>query len=140
MGLLATLGLREPKSWKTATKALPIWTAAKDQVGMQLGKLQTAFRGTGDPLAIEIADKGLNALTRRLQVGLQAALIGFDGAPPEQRGAAAARLRSATAEMKQFLDSDPVLPMLEANPCGVLVTIRSSLGTALRGVERAAQV
>ena len=140
MGLLSTLGLREPKSWKAGTKAMPIWTAAKDQVGAQLGKLQVAFRNTGDPLAIAIADKGLNALTQRLQVGLQAALMGFDSAPPGQRGAAAAKLRAAAAEMQQFLANDPVLPMLEANPCGVLVTIRSSLGSALSGVERAIQV
>ena len=154
MGLLSTLGLKEPKSWKadaaerlaasssamSGTKALPIWTAAKDQVGAQLAKLRTAFRKTGDPLAIAIADKGLNGLTQRLQVSLQAALIRFDTAPPEQRSDAAAKLRAAAAEMKQFLYSDPALPMLEANPCGVLVTIRSSLDSALSGVERATQV
>ena len=149
MGLLSTLGLQRPASWShepaadraplasSGAKALPVWTAAKDEVGAQLGKLQAAFRKTGDPLAIAIADKGLNALTQRLQVGLQKALIGFDSAPAAQRSAAAASLRAAAAEMKSFLATNPVLPMLEANPCGVLVTIRSSLGTALEGVERA---
>jgi hypothetical protein len=138
MGLLSALGLTRPASWNTTPKTLPIWTEAKDTVGAQLSKLQSVLRNTGNPVAIEIADKGLHALTKRLQVGLQAALIGFDSATAEDRPAAAAKLRAATAGMKQFLATDAALPNLEANPFGVMVTIRSSLETALTAVERAA--
>lgn len=138
MGLLSVLGLTRPASWNTPAPTLPIWTEAKDSVGAQLNKLQTVLRNTGNPIAMEIADKGLHAITKRLQVGLQAALIGFDTAPPQDRPAAAAKLRAAMAGMKQFLATDEVLPNLEANPFGVMVTIRSSLETALAAVERAA--
>jgi hypothetical protein len=120
----------------TSTPVLPVWMQAKDSVNDQISRLQTAFRNSRHPLAQDIADKGLNGITRRLQVGLQAALMEYDAASAEQLAAAAARLRSAMVAMRQFLDSDAVLPMLEKNPYGVMVAIRSTLGSALDSIER----
>jgi hypothetical protein len=134
--------LREAtRSLAPAPKALPVWTAAKDEVAAQIAKLQTAFRNTGRPLALRVADKALTGLTQRLQVGhqaaLQAALIEFDNASVDKRAQAAAKLRTATGNMKRFLATDPMLPLLEENPLGVLVTIRSTLTTALITFEKA---
>ena len=111
------------------------WPDALEKVGAQIGKLQIAFRNTGEPLGVEIADKGLSGLTGRLRVGLQAALIELESAADPQLPQAIAKLRSAAAAMQVFLDTDPVLPLLDGNPYGVMVNIRGVLGAALAAID-----
>jgi hypothetical protein len=127
---------------KSATKApaspvLPLWVAAKDEVGGQMSALQDAMRGTRHRLLARIADQGLNALTKRLQVGLQVALMEVDSAAPEARPARAQAARGRIAEFRTFLQSDPSIPLLDQNPLGVPVTIRTRLTAALDEIETA---
>lgn len=113
------------------------WPDALEEVNAQLSRLGKALRATGEPLGQQIADQGLSALTGRLRVGLQAALIDLESARPHQRAAAAGKARAAAQSMQRFLDSDPVLPLLESNPFGVMLTVRSRLTVALRAIDTA---
>lgn len=120
--------------WRTARTA---WPEALDEVNAQISKLQRALQATQAPLGLAMADQGMNALTGRLKVGLQVALMELDQAPPDRCEAAARKVRTAAAAMQQFLDTDPVLPLLENNPFGVMLTLRSRLGTALSTIQQA---
>jgi len=127
-----------PGGGRAASKrTLPVWTEAKDAVGEQLNKLQSSLKANKNPLMQRIADQGLNAITGRLQVGWQAALMEFDSGGPEQKAKAKAALQAGLAEMRSFLGSHPALPLLEQNPVGVAVTIRATLGAALTAIEEA---
>lgn len=116
---------------------LPIWRDARDSVNDQLGRLQDAMRNHGMPLFARIADKGLNGITETRLVRLQAGLMDLDAAADEARPQAAAKVRAAVGEMRAFLSSNPVLPLLEANPLKVPVTLRTTLGEALDRIEQA---
>ena len=61
----------------------------------------------------------------------------FDSATAERRPQAAAKLLTASTALKRLVETDPVLPLLEDNPFGVMVTIRSSLTEALTAIEKA---
>ena len=110
---------------------LALWQAAKDVAGEQLNSLAGALRGSGHPLLIRIAEQGLHGLTRRLQVGLQAALMDYDGASQDARAKAAAKVKALLADYRDFLKTDATLPLLERNPLGITVDIRTRLGSAL---------
>lgn len=120
-------------AWAAARHA---WPEALEATGLQIGRLQTVFRATGDPLAAEIADKSLNGLTGQLRTSLQVALFELEGASGPQLSQALRRLREACSSMREFLEADPVLPLLESNPFGVLITIRERLGAALTTLDR----
>jgi hypothetical protein len=116
-------------------KSLPTWIDAKEEAGAQIGKLQEAMRGLGHPLFARLADQGLNGITGRLQVGLQVALTELDGASGEARVKAQQKARGAVADLRSFLSTDPVLPLLEDNPLGVPVTLRAGLSHALDTID-----
>lgn len=109
------------------------WRDAREEVGAQIARLQDAMRGTDHPVLKRIADRGLNAITGRLQVGLQVALMELDR---PDAGGAAQTARAALADMRGFLQSDRIVPLLEANPLGVAVSIRAPLTAAIEAIER----
>jgi hypothetical protein len=67
---------------------------------------------------------------------LQAALMDVERATGQARVAARQKARSAVAEFRGFLTSDPVVPLLDANPLGVPVSLRAGLGRALDTIDR----
>jgi hypothetical protein len=115
---------------------LQMWLDAKEAAGSQVGALQVAMRALDHPLFERLADQGLNGVTGRLQVGLQAALMDVERATGQARVAARQKARSAVAEFRGFLTSDPVVPLLDANPLGVPVSLRAGLGRALDTIDR----
>ena len=120
-----------------AAKPLQVWLDAKDDANEQIGKLQTAMRSLRHPLFDRVADQGLNGITGRLQVGLQVALTEVDHASGTARAAAQTKARAVVADFRNFLTTDPVLPVLEKNPLGVKVTLRAGLGQALDAIDKA---
>ena len=114
---------------------LEIWRDAKDLAGVEIGKLQEALRAKKLPLFHKIADQGLNGITGRLQVGLQVALMDLNGKSGDALTAAKDKARKAVTDFRGFLGSDPTLPLLESNPLGVTITLRSSLPRALDAIE-----
>jgi hypothetical protein len=117
-------------------KALPVWIAAREQVGEQITKLQDAMRGTKYPLLEKLADRGLNGITGRLQVGLQVQLMELDQSDAAGRSQAAGKVRTGIADFRAFLQTDRIVPLIEKNPFGVPVTLSASLGEALAAIEQ----
>ncbi len=116
---------------------LGIWRDARDETGAQLGQLQDAMKNSGLSLFERIADRGLNSITETRLVSLQAGLMEVDAAQGEARDKALEKASAAISEMRDFLNTNPVLPLLEANPLKIPLTLRATLGKALDDIDRA---
>jgi hypothetical protein len=116
---------------------LGIWRDARDETGAQFGQLQDAMKNSGLPLLERIADRGLNSITETRLVALQAGLMEVDAAQGEARDKAVRKAAAAVSEMRDFLNTNPVLPLLEANPLKIPLTLRATLGKALDDIDRA---
>ena len=119
---------------------LPIWRDARDWVNDQIERLRGAMRDSGVSAIMQVADAGLNGITGRLQVGVVKELMEFDGAASsgdtQKIATAATRLRGTIGEWRGFLSKDRVVQLLDANPWGVNIGLRESLGEALDEIER----
>ena len=116
---------------------LAVWQEARDAANDQLVKLQAALRGTRHPMFLKIADGGLNGFTGKFLVGMQVALMNVDQAREgEARAKAAQKARVAIGNVRGFLQSHPVVPLLERNPFKVPVALRAVLIPALEQIER----
>lgn len=121
-----------------AKALLDAWQKAIATIDPQLNKLATAIKGVGDPRLDEIADKGIQGMTAGFRTKLQAALL-------EARFSSGARqdkaLKKAVSLADKFVDvvyDDPRFEACDRNDFGVTVTLRKSLGTALRFIANAA--
>jgi hypothetical protein len=121
-----------------ATDFLAVFRDAKDEVDAGLDKLAHALRQTGDVDMIRIADFGLNGLTDGQGVGLMKALFDLRAASPDRREAFAKAARDAAAAYKAAVFADKVVDLVDANPFGIEVGIRSKLGPALDTIAKAA--
>jgi hypothetical protein len=110
---------------------LQIWNEAKEAVNAGIADLQVVLRNTEDPDSLKIADFGFNGVTRRLQVGLQTALIDFERTPLGDRDKARARLEAAIGDFRTYLGNDPLVRLIDENPFAVDVGLRATLLPAL---------
>ena len=113
---------------------LPIWLDAKDVVDTQLGKFQQALRGFGDPDLDRIAEFGLNGVTGTSSVGLMVALREADtpgAAAPQRR-----KLAEAIQSYRSFLNDDRIVALIDDNPFGVTLGLKSTLGGVLDELDR----
>jgi hypothetical protein len=118
-------------------KPLSVWIDAKDLVGERISQLQSKLRDTKHPLFIEIADKGLNSITKRLQVGLQASLMDYDKAStPEAKAKFKSAALSQLASFRTFVQGNAAIRLIDENPLGVKADIRSTLAGAFDSIER----
>ncbi|MEO0482306.1 MAG: hypothetical protein AAF138_01655 [Planctomycetota bacterium] len=115
--------------------ALRLWQDAKETVDERLGVLITALKSSGDPDLERIADKGLAAITGKLQTGLRVALTNLDGAAGSKRAAAVKKVTSQTAEFRAFLSSDGMVRLVDDNPFGVKVKLAKTIGAALEEID-----
>ena len=116
---------------------LEIWRDAKESVDEGITKLQAKLRDNDDPTLSRIADLGLNGVTEGNQTALAKALFEFKAASGADKAKCAKALESQVATYAKFLASDPVLDLVENNPFGVSLPLRSTLGTALRQIAQA---
>ncbi len=110
---------------------MSIWWEAKDAMGQQIEALRRAFLATGHPQAQLACEKGLGAFTGGVLSRFQAAVIDRRNAPPADKEAAAAKLERHASQLAGFVLGNRMLPLLEANPFGVDVTIRRDVPTAV---------
>lgn len=110
---------------------------AKDDVDAGLNKLGAALRATGDVDMLQIADYGLFGMTEGGGVGLLKALFDLRGAGPERREAALQAARQAAAKYRAAVLSDGIVDLVDANPFGVEVGIKSKLVAALDKIASA---
>lgn len=117
-----------------ATPLLPLWLDAKDDVDARLGRLQGALRGFGDPDLDRIAEYGLNGVTGTRSVGLMVALREADA--PGADGRARRKAADAISAYRSFLDDSDVVQLIDSNPFGIEVGLKTTLGRALDTIAR----
>jgi hypothetical protein len=136
---------REEKSAKGPPHGAPsqsgsdpvgIWWDTKDRLNEQLEKLRHAFMNTEHPLAGAACEAGLGAFSAGILVRFQAALIDFNTADDRDREARVEKVRQLGGELGNFVATNDMLPLLEANPFGVSVTVRADV---LSAIERIVQ-
>lgn len=129
----AKAGAQQP-----AQKLQPVWQNAKESLDGKLEQLARELRALDDEDANQVAEYGLFGLTSgRETVGLIKALVEYDGADGGRRAQAGAALRQATAAYRKSLEANPIAEMLDANPFGVDLGLRATLGGALQQIESA---
>ena len=120
-------------SWQTAREG---WTAAIEQVDAQIAKLQAALREDDDEDLVAIAEFGLPALTGDFKAPMMAAVMDVDRASGDGLARAARRARSLAASFAEYLDEAETVAVTDDNDFGVTVTIRKTVGGALRQLEQ----
>jgi hypothetical protein len=118
-------------------KSFSAWRDAIETVDKQMEALAKACRQTNDPWLVRIADLGLSAVTANYKTPLMAACIDVANAPAEKVAGAAARARSAVTNFAQHIATDPQVAGCDGNPFGVAVSIRGTLGPALKSLNDA---
>ena len=108
---------------------LPIWLDAKETVDDQIGKLQVALKGFDDPDLNRIAEYGLNGISGKNSVGLMTALREADA--PGGGDGARKKLSAAIESYQSFLRSNKIVALIDTNPFGISIAVRSTLGGAL---------
>ena len=119
------------------TAAKSSWRDALDSVDAQLARLQVALRAQNDPELSQIADHGLNGVTGNFKVPLMAAVMDIDAARGEALKMAARKGLRAARAFARYLSSEETVRVTDENEFGVPVTIRASLGKALRDIDAA---
>jgi hypothetical protein len=133
-------GTAEPSSgdfkgrWQQSFEA---WRDAVETVDSQMGALGAACRKTNDPWLLRIADLGLPAVTGNFKTPLMSACLDVSNASADKVAGAAAKARSAVANFAKHIASDPQVAGCDGNPFGVAVSIRATLGPALKGLNDA---
>jgi hypothetical protein len=126
-------------TWQAACGA---WRDANDAVNVQIKALRTgllaaAKSGDGDAeeyakALTDIAEKGLNAITEDHRVKLQAAVVEIGAGNTEAMKKSGAKTLASIQTFQAFLDGSEKIAACDANPFGVPVAIRATLGPALR--------
>lgn len=114
--------------------ALAAWRDALAKVDGQISELQKVLRASPDDELHEIAEFGLNAMTGNHKIKLQAALM--EAATGSGKAAAAGRLAESFAA---HIATDKRIAACDANPFGVSLSIRATLGPALGALQKALQ-
>jgi hypothetical protein len=113
------------------------WRDSIETVDQQMAALGAACRNTKDPWLMRIADLGLPAVTANHKTPLMAACLEVGAAPADKVGAAAAKAREAVARFAQHIATDPQVAGCDGNPFGVSVSLRGTLGPALKSLDDA---
>ncbi len=116
-------------------QSLAAWREAIEDVDQQMAALGAACRSTKDPWLVRIAEMGLPAVTGNHKTPLMAACMDVTAAPPDKLPAAAAKAQQAVAAFAQHIATNPQVLGCDANPFGVKVSIRSTLGLALKSLN-----
>lgn len=123
--------------WPAWEKARDAWRDAMETVNQQLEKLRVQLVSTDDPDLKQIAEFGLNAITKDHRVPLEAALLDLDRARGGDASKAVAAAREHVVDFRDHLDTDERVEACDDNPFDVTVTIQKSLDGALAELEQA---
>jgi hypothetical protein len=127
--------------------ALDAWRQANDAVNVQIDALRTGLldaaksgENDADEYAdelVDIAEKGLNAITEDHRVKLQAAVLQIGAGNREAVNKSGAKTLASIQAFQALLDRSEKIAACDANPFGVPVAIRGTLGPALRQLAAA---
>lgn len=118
-------------------KSYAAWLDAVEAVDKQMEALGTECRKTKDAWLVRIAELGLPAVTGNHKTKMMAACRDVSMAPDDKLPAAAAKARQEITGFAQHLASNPQVAGCDANPFGVPVSIRGTLGAALNSLNAA---
>lgn len=121
-----------------AKAVLAQFQQAGESVDAQVSALQAALREVDDPDLHEIADSGLNGLTNRTRVPLQAALLEA-GKGAEALKKVAPKLLAAAEQFRVQLEADARIAACDDNPFGVACEIQDTYAAALDAVSELAE-
>lgn len=125
---------RPAAGWRGARES---WQQASEAVDNQISGLQSALLATQDAELKEIAEFGLNAMTGGYKVRMMAALADLGDAGPAASQDGAAKALALVQGLKSQIESDERVAACDANPFGVAIAIRATLGPALDGLAAA---
>ncbi len=112
-----------------------LWQQAKEEVDENLVKLQAKLLETDDEDLKAIGECGFNRVTGKLQVGLRVALTEFDLAPPDAQDPIRQKALGIIAQYREFLATNVLVQLVDANNLGVEVNTKGILGKALDELE-----
>jgi hypothetical protein len=118
-------------------KSVSAWRDAIETVDGQMAALGSACRNANDPWLAKIADLGLPAVTKNFKTPLMAACMDVANASPDKLAGAAAKARTAVDNFANHIATDPQVAGCDGNPFGVAVSIRATLGPALKSLSDA---
>src|SRR5262249_51225420 len=107
------------------------WREAIEEVDRQIDALAKVLRASGDEELVEIADRGLSALTGDHRVPFEVALREGRAAEGEARQTALEKLSDAAQNFHDHLMTEEIVAVTDDNPFGVQVSLRSTLGPPL---------
>jgi hypothetical protein len=117
---LAELGLDATDIWKAARDA---FQGAVAEVDAQISALQAELRSSDDADFQEIAEFGLNGLTRNTRVPMQVALREAGSGSLAELKKAAPKIEQAASAFIGQLSGNPQVAACDDNPFGVPVAI-----------------
>ncbi len=119
-------------AWPAAAAA---YRQAIEAVDRQISALQNALKASDFPFLHRIADTGLNAITGDHKVPVMVAIQEVNTAVADRRASVAAKAVIAVDAFATHLATDPRVGACDQNPFKVTVTIRQTLGTALKDLR-----
>jgi hypothetical protein len=111
------------------------WQDAIETVDKQMEALGKACREIDNPWLEKIAELGLPAVTGNFKTPLMAACFEVTQAPADKVAGPAAKARSALANFAKHIATDPQVAGCDGNPFGVSVSIRATLGPAMKSLN-----
>jgi hypothetical protein len=118
--------------WK---QSYATWQDAIETVDKQMETLAKACRESEDLWLVNIANLGLPAVTGNYKTPLMAACLEASKTPSDKVAGAAAKARTAVANFAQHIATDPQVAGCDSNPFHVAVSIRATLGPALKSLN-----
>jgi hypothetical protein len=112
------------------------WLQAKETVDKQLTALQKSLKSTGDKVFSRLAEFGIGGVSKRLQTGLLVSLMNLEQAKGDARQKSMDQALKAIADFQKLLTGDKSIALIEANPFGVQISLRQTLGGALTEMQR----
>ncbi len=128
---------RQPTTKRYASiHCTQIWSDAEDTVVAQVESLADTLDDTDDATLRQIAAKSVREISTRLRGDLISALREVDAVPPGANADAIAKARQVIGQYRQQIGSDRLIGLLDNNPYGVTLTVRTTLTATLEQIDR----
>jgi len=116
------------------------WREAIEAVDARIAKVRAQMLSSGNPDLLDIADRGLPALTENHKTPVSVAVIEVADSTGDKRQLSARQAMAAIRAFRAHIDTDPMVKVLdEQSPAafGVSLDIRADIGRGLAALESA---
>ncbi|MGM9484618.1 hypothetical protein ACS5PN_25715 [Roseateles sp. NT4] len=114
------------------------WREAVEAVDARIAKVRAQMLSSGNPDLLDIADRGMPALTDNHKTPVSVAVIEVADSSGEKRERSARKAIDAIQAFRSHIDTDPMIKVLdEQSPAafGVSLAIRTDIGRGLTALE-----